>query len=340
MSSSQHVAVVGAGLAGLACATALVAAGHRVTVFEKSRGVAGRMSTRRGEGWQCDHGAQYFTARSSSFSAEVSRWVEAGVAKLWAPRLAVFGEATLHRADAALQRYVGTPQMTAPAQWLASALPAPVKTGVQIEGLQRSGTTWRLQVGAALLEDEFDAVVLALPAPQAAALLQDCAPALAQQAAAVRMRPSWALMLNYAAPLELGFEAAFVNQGPLRWVARNSSKPGRSGAESWLLHAQPEWSEARLHMPAEQVAAELQEAFAALGAPPAEQWNAHRWLYADTASAHEGPPAQSVWDEASGLGLCGDWLGTGKVEGAWLSGQRLAQQMSISATTTSGASKS
>ncbi|MFY9458131.1 MAG: FAD-dependent oxidoreductase, partial [Aquabacterium commune] len=61
MTSISCVAVVGAGLAGLSCAQALRSAGLQVTVLDKSRGVAGRMSTRRGEGWQADHGAQYFT---------------------------------------------------------------------------------------------------------------------------------------------------------------------------------------------------------------------------------------------------------------------------------------
>ena len=62
----QTIAVIGAGLAGLSCAQALLQAGHTVHVFDKSRGPSGRMSTRRAEDdngpWQCDHGAQYFTA--------------------------------------------------------------------------------------------------------------------------------------------------------------------------------------------------------------------------------------------------------------------------------------
>ena len=131
-------------------------------------------------------------------------------------------------------------------------------------------------------------------------------------------------MLNYAQPLDLGFDAGFVNQGPLRWVARNSSKPGRAGMESWLLHATAEWSEARLNLPAEQVAATLQDAFAELGGPRAAAWSAHRWLYADTAPSNLGQVGEAVWDARLGLGLCGDWLGGGKVEGAWLSGQALA----------------
>jgi predicted NAD/FAD-dependent oxidoreductase len=54
------------------------------------------MSTRRGDDWQCDHGAQYFTARDPDFRAEVARWQALGVAAVWQPRLEVFGGADLH----------------------------------------------------------------------------------------------------------------------------------------------------------------------------------------------------------------------------------------------------
>ena len=83
------IAVIGAGLAGLSCAQALLRAGHTVHVFDKARGPSGRMSTRRAEDahgpWQCDHGAQYFTARDPAFRAEVARWQQAGVAAVWMP---------------------------------------------------------------------------------------------------------------------------------------------------------------------------------------------------------------------------------------------------------------
>ena len=78
--SDSRIAIVGAGISGLACARALADAGLNVQVFEKSLGVAGRMSTRRGELGQCDHGAQYFTARDAAFRAQVQEWIEAGAA--------------------------------------------------------------------------------------------------------------------------------------------------------------------------------------------------------------------------------------------------------------------
>ena len=65
--SQRHIAVVGAGIAVITCARTLIQAGHRVTVFEKSRGAGGRMSTRNTEFGSFDHGAQYFTVRDERF---------------------------------------------------------------------------------------------------------------------------------------------------------------------------------------------------------------------------------------------------------------------------------
>lgn len=329
MSLSLPVAVIGAGLAGLSCAQALRAAGVAVQLFDKSRGAGGRMSTRRGEGesggWQCDHGAQYFTARDPAFRAEVARWQAAGVASAWAPQLAVLGGAGGHRNEAQTERFVGQPQMTAPARWLAAGLP--LSLGTTVTALHRDGDAWRLQTAEAdELPQRFAAVLLALPAPQARALVAPQAPALAAITEQARMRGCWALMLQFEQPAALPFDAAFVNSGPLRWLARDRSKPGRTGAESWLLHASAAWSEAHLERGAEDVAARLLEAFTALGGPAPAAWTAHRWRYADTEA-----PLQlgCAWDAALQLGLCGDWLNGGKVEGAWLSGQRLAQALLV-----------
>ena len=53
----SSVAIIGAGIAGLSCATQLKVLGFEVQIFEKSRGPSGRMSTRNGDGWSADHGA-------------------------------------------------------------------------------------------------------------------------------------------------------------------------------------------------------------------------------------------------------------------------------------------
>lgn len=323
MSDAAKIAIIGAGIAGLSCANSLQGAGFVVTIFDKSRGPSGRMSTRRGDGWQCDHGAQYFTARHADFRAEVARWQAAGVAAPWQPRLSVIGGLAEHQPDAGLERFVGTPRMTAPARLLADGLD--LRLAATVSGLTRNAEGWRLDTGeAGQLPECYAAVLLAVPAPQAAPLLQPVAADLASLAAGTLMRGSWALMLRYDNPLALPFDAAFVNRGPLRWLARDSSKPGRLGAETWLLHATAEWSEAHLEAPPEAVAEALLAAFAEIGGPAPAAWSAHRWRYADTASALD---RECAWDARLGLGLCGDWLNGGKVEGAWLSGRALGRRV-------------
>lgn len=320
---ADDIAIIGAGLAGLACGQLLQQAGHGVQIFDKGRGVGGRLSTRRGEGWQCDHGAQYFTARHPEFRAEVERWLALAAAARWEPRLRVIGDAAAHTARPELARYVGSPRMNAPARLLAEGLSLSLRSTVQ--ELVPAGKGWQLRTAEqGTLPTRFAAVLLGVPAPQAVTLLPSAATELGALAAAAPMRGSWAVMARYQAPLTLPFDAAFVNAGPLRWVARDSGKPGRSGLETWLLHANGSWSDAHMEASTESVGAALLRAFAALGAPAPQAWTAHRWRYA----APE-PPLQTgcAWDGGRRLGLCGDWLEGGRVEGAWLSGRRLARQV-------------
>lgn len=322
MSRAGSVAVIGAGIAGLSCARALADAGLTVTVFEKSRGTGGRMSTRRRDEAQWDHGAQYFTARDPEFHATVQRWVQAGHAAPWAPRLAVLGPGSLPGGGESPARFVGAPRMTAPAAFLAQGLT--VLTEHTVAQLERDAQAWRIVTTEHGAHGPFEAVALANPAPQARRLLQPVSARLAEAAGSVVMQPCWAAMLRYDAPLPLPFDGAFVNEGPLRWVARNTAKPGRTGHEAWVLHASPEWSLAHLEETAEAAGAALVEAFRALGAPAPAAGSGHRWRYS---LAEQPLEVDCLWEAESKLGACGDWVLGGRVEGAWLSGRHLARRV-------------
>ncbi len=317
------MAVIGAGLAGLSCATRLQESGVTVSVFEKSQSPAGRMSTRREEDWQCDHGAQYFTACQPEFVTEVARWKRAGLVELWTPRLHVLGGLSTHHFRTAVERFVGTPCMTTPAAFMADTLA--VTTGATIRQLQRRRDGWHVCTAeSGWLEACFDAVLLAVPAPQVVPLLQAHAPGLAALAGGARMHGCWALMLRFDASVDLPFDAAFVNSGPLSWIARDNSKPGRGTHETWLLHGSRDWSDTRLEQDAASVGPALLDAFRQLGGLTPPRWSGHRWRY-----AHTEPPMQKgcAWDCTATLGICGDWLNGGKVEGAWMSGRELAQRV-------------
>ncbi|MCL9998557.1 MAG: FAD-dependent oxidoreductase [Erythrobacter sp.] len=312
MDGTTDILIIGGGMAGLSAATALAATGQRIIVLDKGRGPGGRMAARRveiaGQQVSFDHGAQYFTARDPAFRAAVAAWEAAGVAARWPA--------------AGAEAWVGTPGMNACVKHMAAGLD--VRWNMRAERLLRDGALWRVEMG----EEVFTAatVLVAVPAEQAAVLLAEAAPDFAARAAAVASAPCWAVMAGFAAPLPLA-DTFRSDTGPISWAARNSAKPGRSGAETWVIHASPARSRELVDAPKDEAARILlADFFSANGATPATpvHLDAHRWLYAQPeARKGEGP----LFDPDLRIGIAGDWLHSPRVEGAWLSGRAVAQAL-------------
>lgn len=313
---TETIAILGAGLAGLAAARHLAARGHAVRLFDKGRAPGGRLATRRaehaGRRLQFDHGAQYLRAAGAGFAAALD---QAGAAP-WP--------------DAA--RRVGVPGM--------SALPRALADGLDITASRHAGRivgepgAWRIQhwdakeakPGAPLpatppVEDgPFSAVLVAIPAPQAIDLLPDMAAALRE----VRYAPCWTVMAHFDARLPLP-DTLRPEGHAIGWAARDSSKPGRDGAaECWVVQSAPAWTRAHLEARAEEIVAPLLAELATLAAAPlpAPAWSAaHRWRY----SLLEAPLGEPfLWDATRRIGLAGDWCLAGRAEAAWDSGAALA----------------
>lgn len=308
---SAQILVIGAGMAGLACAQRLHDAGRHVILLDKGRGPGGRMASRRievcGETIAFDHGAQYFTAKEPEFAAEVARWQASG----WAARWEAAGA----------EAWVGVPGMNGVLRGLAGALD--VRWGVRAEVLEREGELWVVTAG----EEQFTApaLIIAVPAEQAAVLLESAAPVVAGLARAITSAPCWAMMAAFSAPLAVSADLLCEPSADLSWAARNSAKPGRGGKEAWVVHASAARSLALIDATRETVAeALLADFFAAAAIRPQAplHCDAHRWLY-----AFPDPVAGQAarYDPDLRLGLAGDWLVAPKVEGAWLSGSVLAE---------------
>jgi len=320
----HEVCVIGAGWSGLAAAHRLKAAGHDVIVLEKARGPGGRCATRRQGDFAFDHGAQYFTARSTAFAATVEQWRAAGLVAPWTPRTRVFGQRPDDAGTPPSERLVGVPSNNAVLKSLAADLDC--RFGWRAESLQRDAEGWRVLRDDGKDEIRAHSLLVTAPPQQAAGLLAGHGD-LAGIVAAVPMNPCWALMLGYEQSLRADFDAAFDNEGPLSWLARNSSKPGRSG-EAWLLHAGAEWSKQHLEQDPAWVADTLLAAFhvrvpAAAAISPALM-SAHRWRYA---LAPAPLKRDCLYDEARRLVVAGDWCAGNRVEGAWMSGRGAAERL-------------
>ena len=319
------IAIIGSGIAGLSAATALTAAGRRLQLFDTGRGSGGRMASKRSDAGDLDLGAQYFTARDRHFVEVVQQWQENGWLAEWKPALYQFQGGQLSPSPDTQLRFVGVPRMSALTRNLLGDLP--ISFACRITEVFHGEQHWHLQDADGQSHGPFSRVIIAIPAPQAAALLS-AAPKLAATAASVAMDPVWSVALAFDKPLATPVEGCFVQDSPLDWLARNRSKPGRSASpDTWVLHASSAWSRHHLDLPREAVIEQLRCAFAELigcAVPEADFSLAHRWLYARPAQAHQWG---ALADADLGLYACGDWCLSGRVEGAWLSGQEAARRL-------------
>ncbi len=315
---SRRVAVIGAGVAGSVCARGLAERGVRVTVFDKGRSIGGRLAQHRRDGAVFDHGAQFIRPRDPVLKKLLEAGIVAGSVARW--RSAEIDDRPV---------YVGRPSMATPLKQL--LVEVPVKTDCRIDRLARTGEGWWLDAADAARHGPFDDIVVAIPAPQGAELLSTGVAVPPDFLAALRrvtMAPCWALLLAFDPPLDLdGFDARQLAGGPIAWIARNTTKPGREGRDAWTAHAAPGWSTAHLEATPAEVTTSLFEAFlevTGIGRVEPCYSAAHRWRYALVVDP-VGEPA--LYDRSSAIGLCGDWCLDGRFEAAFLSGRALVELM-------------
>ncbi len=339
------VAVIGAGIAGLTVTAELAALGHDIFLFDKSRSAGGRCATRRSAVGAFDHGAPGFSPTTAAFRAQVAAWQHAGWVCAGSEGDAVAtDEAPQHSTPSSIY---GVPSMNALARQLEAQLPARVTlhTGSPVTAIDpvSEGEGWQLRLSddGIACAARFDAVVVAVPAEQAALLLApDAAQAEAMRHA--RSDPCWTVMAAWARPLPGVLETSLRSDAHrvLLMARRDDVRQGRTHeagvANRWVLHATPQWTVEHLDAPAETVAVELLRAFARqLGTELEAPLHAiaHRWRYAQVRAPRSEPFG---WNPALRLGSCGDaWHAHGDsgstspdgIERAWLSGRALAQQM-------------
>lgn len=339
----RRFAIVGAGMSGVACARTLVQAGHQVVVFESAALPGGRMATVASPHGSFDAGAQYFTVRDARFEQALA--TVPGRCRPWSATTVRVLDAEGRVAAAAPApreaHWVAQPGMQSLVETWAEPLSqaGQLHTQVRVERIERdrlNPTAWQLHGlradGSQEVHAGFDTVLLALPAPQAQALLNGNAHAAKGLAALadVQIAPCWTLMLTFPQASRPGlttlgpqWNAARSTHHRIAWLARESSKPGRGQIERWTVQASPAWSQEHLEDSPQRVEAKLQRAFSEVtGIRATPGWSqVLRWQHAQTTR----PLGRShLWDASTGLGVCGDWCLGHRVEDAFVSGLELA----------------
>ncbi|XOV82336.1 MAG: NAD(P)/FAD-dependent oxidoreductase [bacterium] len=310
------VAVIGAGVAGSIAAHQLNQEGYSVTVFDKSRGVGGRMATRRNNAGEFDHGACAFISQTSEFRRALSR----APVQSWPCDTDKNTPAHL----------VGVPRQNQLVKyWLDTTKLA---LDCRIQQLTHTTAGWQLTSDQNKTFGPFPGVVIAVPAPQARDLLSKSQLPVPVSLTTVNMDPVWALMFSLDNPLSAPFHtnltSAWNAETGIQGLSANFTKPGRPlqpDRFAYVAHATSAWSRAHLESDPDEIAElmlkTLTDSITSFPAP--DSASAHRWRFALTRTPL-GSPCLSLPDQ---LILAGDWCLGRTVEDAFLSGTAAAQQL-------------
>jgi renalase len=288
------VIVVGAGIAGLACARELVDAGIPARVVERGRVVGGRLASKRFDDRYADIGAAYITADDPSFQGRLDSWRVAGLARPWTD---TFSVDTSGRRDTT----------TGPVRWS-----APGGLRSLAEDLARElDVTLEHEVRAL---PEADAVVLAMPGPQA------------ERIAAVGVPQEWSpvlvAVLTFRERVWPDFHGMFVNEHPVLATVCDDGDRRGDGAPVLVAHSTGDFARPRLGDPLA-AAGELETAVRKLlDLPNAESVRVHRWTFAQPL-----PGGDELFHRQGDLYVCGDAFGKPRVQTAWLSGRAVAHDI-------------
>lgn len=300
--------VVGAGIAGIACARQLVAGGHDVVVLDRGRRAGGRMARWTRDDRAIDVGAGYFTVRDPDFAAVADAWAARGLAHPWTDTFAVAEAARTRRESSGPIRWAAEAGLRSLVEDLADGLD--VRLGHEVESVDVERDGPRVD-GQAVR-----AVVLALPDPQARDLL------VSDVADAADLDHEWhpvvTVVARFAERTWRGVDGIFVHASPLSLVVDDGRRRG-DGAPVLVAHCTHEVSRDYVDGPEDVVPlalAEMDRLLPGLGAPV---WvEAKRW---GTAQPRRHRDATFFLGEHN-VAICGDgWSQRPRVEAAWLSGR-------------------
>ncbi|MEY3806055.1 MAG: hypothetical protein RIR69_867 [Actinomycetota bacterium] len=310
----MRVVIVGAGLSGLMAAQELVQHGHDVVVFDKGRGVGGRLATRRIDDATLDHGAQFFTVRSDEFASHVATWIDEGIVHEWCRGFS---------SDDGHPRYVGTRGMSSIAKYLARNLD--VRLNALVFSLTQRGEFFDVTLDDGSVH-ECEAVILTAPIPQSFSLMFSADIEMPQELRSIDYDRTLGLLAvldstTHNVPTPGGMQ---FPDDVFSFIGDNTAK-GVSQAPALTFHANPQWSLTYFERELDEIHALLIEAAQPwLGSARIVESQPKKWRFATPQTSWPEP----CWSTANGrLVLAGDAFAGPKMEGAALSGLSAARAL-------------
>ena len=160
-------------------------------------------------------------------------------------------------------------------------------------------------------------VILTLPAEQSLDLISNKT-SFYQYVKKIKMKGCYSLMIGMNKSLQLDFDAAFIENEDIAWLAQNNSKPSRMKTHCLLINSSYEYATKNISTPKDEVLEHLLNISSKLinyDLFKSSLIKIHQWRYVE---AECSPKENYFIDHENKIAVCGDWLINSRVEGAFL----------------------
>ena len=322
----KNIAIIGSGLSGITIATELKKKFH-LDIFEKSKGVGGRMSTRIEPPFVFDHGAQFFAINTVGFRNYVSELLQKKIILPWKFKLAYFEGIKLTKIKIIRNEdkfFVGVPNMNSIVKYLSKKIDVTINT--KIEKIIKKKDNWLLHDQNNKGYGKYDWVILTLPAEQSKELITkkiSFFPLLKK----IKMKSCFSLMVGMNEPLNLNYNAAVIKDTDIAWLAENNSKPSRPKKYCLLINSSYDYGAKNINSSKTKIITHLLDTTSKLinrNIPKSAIVKLHQWRYVE---AENYPNYNYFIDPKNKIGVCGDWFINSRVEGAFISASKLSEEV-------------
>jgi renalase len=311
------IAIIGAGISGITLANNLKEIAE-VKIFEKSRGVGGRMSSRYSEKFSFDHGAQYFSARGREFQNFLQSFISSKDVLPWIGKVINIEDKKITDHFWFETHLVACPNMNSLCKKMSQGLD--ITIGTEVATLTKKQDLWNLcdinnhDLGS------FNLVISSAPPIQTKKLFGDYF-----NIKEIAMQPCFSMMLGFEKKWQNDWIFAKVKNNPIKLIAINSSKPARNcDVTSIVIQTKKGWSLENIDSTSEDLQKILLENFTNLvgiSSKEASYISLHRWLYALV----DEVGGDIFFDQKNALAATGDWACDSRIEDVWIAANKLSQ---------------
>ena len=309
-----NIAIIGTGMTGITLADFLRKK-TRIKIFEKSRGVGGRMAIRRATPYKFSHGAQLFKIESSSFKNFLGPLLSENIVKPSNTVNVQIKNKVISKLNS--KYYVGVPNSNSILKFFLKN-DLSLNLSCKIQRIKRFKKKWYIYDSDKVSYGPFDWLVLSIPPRQAVDIICKDFKYL-NTLKKIKMKSCFSLMLGFKEFKTLSYDKALLIDEDVSWLSVDKTSDGNSNFYNVLINSSYNYANKNIKGCHEKISNYLIKKTSDIlnyKLNNHDYKSLHFWRYA---TSEKNNNYGSFLDESNNIIVCGDWCMNGKIEGAFLS---------------------